>query len=328
MLKRIGVADPTVATVECCFHSAFDAAEQFRRIGLHFNILQLSQGPLRGLFRVRQFRDVVLVSLRCDQSILFQGERNKRFVTFGLEHDDRPELFRVRGEEVTPHSIYGFNLEISDVFFLSEAPCHFSFVLIRRERLKRLSSLGRDDHLMATLSRYDSAQLHPQLFNRLRRIVRIPETGQQCGSDELKIDLLEALILECFCPSSSQEWRPPKPASYRISLVQEMVRWGFNNPGKPISMDDLSKVVFASRSTITQSCRELFGLGPMALLKQVRLQQVQVALSSPELQSRLACSSVQDIAAHYGFHSRSHFARDYRLSFGEAPKATLLRTAA
>lgn len=62
----------------------------------------------------------MLVSLQCNQSILFQGERNKRFVTFGLEQDDRPDLFRVRGEEVTPHSIYGFNLQIRDVFFMSQ----------------------------------------------------------------------------------------------------------------------------------------------------------------------------------------------------------------
>ena len=328
MLTRTGGAGSTVATVDCCFYSASDAAEQFRKIGLHFNILQLSQGPLEGRFRVRHFSDVVLVSLQCNQSILFQGERNKRFVTFGLEQDDRPDLFRVRGEEVTPHSIYGFNLQIRDVFFMSQAPCHFSFVLIRRERLERLSSLERGDHLMATLSRCDSAQLQPELFTRLRRMIRIPQMNQQPGSDALNVDLLEALVLECFCPSSTQEWRLLKPASFRIGLVQEIVRWGFNNSCKPISMDDLSRTVFASRSTISQSCRELFGLGPMALLKQVRLQQVQLALSSPDLQNRLACSTVQDIAAHFGFYSRNHFARDYRQLFGEAPKKTLLRAVA
>ena len=43
VLKRIGGTGPTIATVDCCFYSASDAAEQFRKIGLHFNILQLSQ---------------------------------------------------------------------------------------------------------------------------------------------------------------------------------------------------------------------------------------------------------------------------------------------
>ncbi|WP_244278604.1 AraC family transcriptional regulator [Synechococcus sp. UW86] len=39
-------------------------------------------------------------------------------------------------------------------------------------------------------------------------------------------------------------------------------------------------------------------------------------------------STVHEIACHYGFHSRNHFARDYRNQFGESPSASLQRASA
>ena len=42
----------------------------------------------------------------------------------------------------------------------------------------------------------------------------------------------------------------------------------------------------------------------------------------------IGCRTVQEIANHYGFQSRNHFARDYRSQFGESPSATLQRASA
>ena len=53
-----------------------------------------------------------------------------------------------------------------------------------------------------------------------------------------------------------------------------------------------------------------FGTGPMALLKQIRLSQVQHALSSQEVQHSIGGNTVHELAFHYGFQSRNHFARD------------------
>ena len=40
---------------------------------------------------------------------------------------------------------------------------------------------------------------------------------------------------------------------------------------------------------------------------------------------QLPVLTVQEVASHYGFQSRNHFARDYRNQFGESPRATLQR---
>ena len=42
-------------------------------------------------------------------------------------------------------------------------------------------------------------------------------------------------------------------------------------------------------------------------------------LSSPEVQQTIGSNTVHEIACHYGFQSRNHFARDYRNQFGESP---------
>ena len=57
----------------------------------------------------------------------------------------------------------------------------------------------------------------------------------------------------------------------------------------------LSMESFASRSAIVHHCRQTFGTGPMALLKQVRLSQVHHALSSPEVQQAMGSYTVQAI---------------------------------
>ena len=46
------------------------------------------------------------------------------------------------------------------------------------------------------------------------------------------------------------------------------------------------------------------------MLKQIRLSQVQHALSSQKEQHSIEGNTVHEIAFHYGFQSRNHFARD------------------
>ena len=69
-------------------------------------------------------------------------------------------------------------------------------------------------------------------------------------------------------------------------------------------------------------------LETMTLMKNIRLGQVQLALSYPEIRHRMGHHTVRSISAHYGFQSRNHFARDYRLFFGETPSQTLQRSEA
>ena len=109
--------------------------------------------------------------------------------------------------------------------------------------------------------------------------------------------------------------------------MKKMIAWGFNKTGQAITLN-LSATIFASCSSIVHNCRQTFVISPMALLKQIRLAQVQHALGSPEVQRTIGDHAVQEIASHFGFQSCNHFARDYRSQFGESPSATLQRASA
>ena len=103
---------------------------------------------------------------------------------------------------------------------------------------------------------------------------------------------MECLALRVSSPLARQHFASPF-IQLSCGIVRDLVRWGVENNRQPISLDDLGRTIFSSRSTISQSCREQVGIGPMALLKQIRLQQVQHVLRHREQRQILACDTVQ-----------------------------------
>ena len=86
--------------------------------------------------------------------------------------------------------------------------------------------------------------------------------------------------------------------------MKKMIAWGFNKIGQAIKLNP-SATILSSRYAIVHHYRQNFGVGPMALLKQIRLAQ-----GSPAVQRTIGGHAVQEIASHFGFQSCNHFARD------------------
>ena len=306
------------------FHSALEAAELFRTLGFAWEIVQLSAGPLNGVLKIRRSIDTVCLSLQCNRSMLFHGGGNIAYVPFCLEMNDAFQ-HRVRGEPLIPFGLYGFHLNLTDVFFQTEAGAHFGVILIPRNRIQQLGALDPTGVLMESISISNNIQLSPELFQTWIQMLEGVFNDHAFGG--IDTDQMNALLLESFEPSGLDAISPLPSFTYRCGIVRDLVRWGVENNRQPISLDVLCRTIFSSRSTISQSCREQIGLGAMALLKQIRLQQVQHVLRHREQRQLLACDTVHEVANHFGFHSRSHFARDYRNLFGEAPRQTLARSA-
>jgi AraC family ethanolamine operon transcriptional activator len=112
--------------------------------------------------------------------------------------------------------------------------------------------------------------------------------------------------------------------THHSDLVKELVRFSFQSSTAPISLGLVCQALFTTKTTLTVSCREMFGYGPMALMRRVRLQQVHEVLTSPDLRQRMGCQTVQQAAEYFGFASRNHFASAYRDLFAETPRTTLL----
>lgn len=325
MQPRRPPTPPQLPGLDRLFRSAEDCAQLWKLIGCDYKVVQVSAGTLQGRFRVDREHGITLVSMLANQSLLLQGSRNPRCLPFTIEHTNNFAEHRHFGEKVLPNTLGGFNLQMKDSMIrTSPGRHHIAAVLLDRRRVEELSELGPGGPILDHLESNNAAILTPELHQRLRKLMSIPPwRGRDATQTFLQADFLEAQLLECLSLSSDSCLKPVVQTN-RSELVKEFVEFSFQNSTDAINLYDVCKTLFATKTTLTVSCREMFGFGPMALMRRIRLQQVHHVLSHPDLQLQLCCSAVQDVAEYFGFVSRNHFARAYRDLFQESPRQTLL----
>lgn len=93
------------------------------------------------------------------------------------------------------------------------------------------------------------------------------------------------------------------------------------NLQRPLSLADICQAVHASRRSLHYGFQDMFGMGPMAFLKVLRLHAIRRMLLSADPKSL----QVKMVANAWGFCSMGHFSRDYKQLFGESPSETLAR---
>lgn len=144
-------------------------------------------------------------------------------------------------------------------------------------------------------------------------------------SEESKQETIEAAIAACFRESQKQNPIPLKMIQ-RHELCKDLLAWGFNNPDQPQTLEGVIKELHTTRASLCQGCKESLGIGPMEVLKNIRLEHVHQALKDPKIRQQLNLKSVDDIRKHYGFQSRGNFAASYANYFGERPYATMKKS--
>ncbi|QNJ02703.1 helix-turn-helix transcriptional regulator [Synechococcus sp. PROS-U-1] len=298
------------------FNSARGLSATLRTLGFEMDVAQLSQGALNGVFRLGGSRQLPVFSIQTNQDLVLHGNRRPGVLPISLNTSDQNPV--VRGEETQQGSLHGFHASLSDTFVQLPAGAHIQVALVSQTRFEQLACSTGEHQVLDLIQGSNSANLSPQRFAQISALIQ----AQLMGADQE--DLIQAATLEALSP---QELRGTTSGELGVgsALMKDLVSWGFENTRQAIRLDDLSATIFASRSSIVQHCRQTFGTGPMTLLKQIRLAQVQHALGSSKVQQAIGCRTVQEIASHYGFPSRNHFARDYRNQFGESPSATLQR---
>ena len=217
--------------------------------------------------------------------------------------------------------MHGFCTDLKDAFFQLHSGSHLQIALVSQDRIEHLALASHQHQVLDLIASTNSARLPAERFDRLAKMV-LPQ-----NRDPIQGELIEAELLELLSQRNVQRISTGV-LNHRADLMQNLIRWGQSNPTSVISLEDLTATIFASRSSIVHNCRSMFGIGPMALLKRIRLGQVQNALLNPDQRAIIGCRTVQEVASHYGFQSRNHFARDYRDLFGEAPSSTLQRSGA
>ena len=306
------------------FNSASEVAAALLRLGKVFDVLQLSPGPLEGHFSVVHLKDLSIFTIQTNQLLLLNGERGNDCISFSLEtsgiHDDH----RIFCQAIEPYSLHGFKPDLSESHFQITAGSTSVIAVASAKRFSSFLKCCGHLELLENLYTSNSLQLQPHLYAKIAQQFAWYFNNPLINSElrSLHTGLIFTLILEALTGTNDQHFKSFKIAP-RQHLVHELINWGFKNSTNPLKLDDISNVLFSSRRTLIQGCKENFKMGPMELLRLIRLEQVNRVLRSDELRKSLEINKVGDIANHFGFASRGHFSAAYQNQYGETPRQTL-----
>ena len=317
---------------QLCLDRRFTSAEQcteiWRFLGCDYQWIQLSPGPMKGRIRVMCQQDMILVSIQADQALLVQGGRNPDWVPFTIEHSDNIAEHRHFGEAVSPRTLGGFNTRLDQTLLrTSPGGSQIGAALLHRRRIESMATFDPCGRFKDHLDGSNTAVLSKNSHDQLKQLMAVPAWKGADAPGSFQADLLEAQLFDALVSETGSCVRPVTQ-THRSDLVREVVEFSFRNRQTPMTLQEVCGALFTTKTTLTVSCREMFGFGPMLLLKRVRLQQVHHVLSNPDLQRQLGCCTIHAVSSYFGFYSRNHFSRDYRALFGESPRDTLHRSAA
>ena len=306
------------------FNSASELAAVLLRLGKRFDVLQLSTGQLQGLFTIVYLKDLSIFSIQTNQLLLLNGERGHDCITFSLETSGNHSDHKVFCQSIESHSLHGFKPDLKESHFQLTAGSTTVIAITSAKKFCRFLECCGELELRDNLHTSNSLQLSPEHYfaiaNSFCWHLNNPSNNPELSS--LHTGEIFALMLETLSSRNNQSFKPFEVAP-RQQLVCKLISWGFNNSTTPLKLDDVSKILFSSRRTLIQGCKENFQMGPMELLRLIRLEEVNHFLRSKELRGELKLNKVGEIASHFGFTSRGHFSASYQNHFGESPRHTL-----
>ena len=149
--------------------------------------------------------------------------------------------------------------------------------------------------------------------------------GKECGTGlseleirELEGDLLTQFVLATEALVDSEIGKSGRVSGNRcvVALAEDYL---CSRLSKPVSRADLASATNTSIRTLSRQFQKEKGMGPMAFLRQRRMDAVYAELLGFDSTE----ASVGEIVSKYGFTQMGAFASDYRRRFGELPSQTL-----
>lgn len=174
---------------------------------------------------------------------------------------------------------------------------------------------------------FDAAETHPPAMSSLRRrIFQFATDFNERGRyfSEFVAAEVERMVIMNFLMCHRHNYthlllREPLPStSSSVRIVEEFIAANWD---RPIDVPAMAKVAKVSARSLFRQFKQDRGYSPADFAKQVRLNRAREMLEQPDQDS-----SVTQIALRCGFQNPGHFARDFRLAFGELPSETLRKS--
>jgi len=132
---------------------------------------------------------------------------------------------------------------------------------------------------------------------------------------EMEDDLLAGFMLLAEDPQATGK-QAALPADYALKHAEDYI---CANLEAAITRDNLANMAGVSIRSLSRAFEKKYGIGPMAFVRQRRLDACYARLRS----SKPGTTTVTDVAMSHGFSHVGKFAIAYKKAFGESPSASL-----
>jgi AraC-like DNA-binding protein len=246
------------------------------------------------------------------------------------------QFFNIQGE--ARYEIGGRSGEVTRGSWSSILPAEMPLKLDFKGRYRHLGIRIEFDALLRNLSAllgqdigrkliFDQGAAYGPAMSSLRRRVFLFATDyNERGAffSELAAAEVERMMIMNFLMCHRHNYthlllRQPLPAApSAVRTVEEFIEANWD---KPIDIMAMSAVAKVSARSLFRQFKKDRGYSPADFAKRIRLHRAREMLEQP-----VEDTSVTQIALKCGFQNSGHFARDFRLAFGELPSDTLKRS--
>ena len=315
---------------DACFESCADLQTLFQPLSPNLSALQLSDGPLEGHLRIIHCGFFRLNQLKINQALFLSGTRRPKPCTISIPLSDPPTTDPIRAQGVCMPwaGMMGYNDRLNDFDLRLPAGTTLATLTISRDHLlERHSQHGAGRLSLDRWRDTNQLELREPLRSELRaRLKQLIEQDDQ-AADPRPLDELIGCLLRAFEDVEAQSMTFGQREARHEAAI-DLLHWFSRHSDQNLTMEELSAVLYQSRTSLFKGCQEHFGRTPQNLQRSIRLDLVRQLLLDPNRCDGVHLQGVGTIAAHLGFTSRSHFARRYRKQYGELPQETLRRSKA
>ena len=306
------------------FSSAAELAFLIEGLGQQLDVIQLEVGRLNGSFQAEAVGGAVLLSIATNRRLLLYGQRQPGVISVSLEVNGLLDHHAAHGQRMDdPFTVAGIKPDLPEIYCQLTAGSDNLFALVRHGPFDAFARACGHPRVADCLYEANQKRLSPTAFAGLRQAMLNRLERPDCFAGAQAAEQLFAVLLEALICEQEGSFVPFRQTS-RAHVVKDLARWSLSDELAPVGLDEVSQRVYSSRRTLIQGCQESFAIGPMELLRYIRLHRVHEALADPSIRQQLGLERVQEIARHYGFLSRGHFARAYQELYECSPAATLM----
>jgi len=294
--------------------------------------LKTSHGRLRGEAKVVKNNEAICVSILTNQTLYGCGIKNKGTHAFCLLDEDyepsegSTSNFSNDLSNIATKIISGFSNKANFRSFHLPANSRVLMYICKTPTIKTIIQ-KTSKNLDISTSKINTIQPEPGCHQRVQMAYKAildgeHKSGLNRGLTPNKHKAVLHALADCFAQKHHSEAIAIK-LTQRHELCKDLTMWGYTHVNQDHSLERVLAEIHTTRASISQGCKETLGIGPMEVLRYIRLEHVYEALKNPEVRQQIGCHKVEDTREYYGFKSRGNFSALYKNYLDETPRATI-----